>query len=119
MDDEEEVYKLWRIRKTILELCHDRGYIVTTEELEQTIEQFKEAFGDKPSMGQPSRSQLIVLVAHHDDPTDQMFVFFPDEEKVGIKTVSFYIKQMEDENITRAIVVLRKGISPSAKTVRI
>jgi len=116
MDDEEETYKLWRIRKTILELCHDRGYIVTSEELEQTIEQFKETFGDKPSMGQPSRSQLIVLVAHHDDPTDQMFVFFPDEEKVGIKTVNFYVKQMEDDSITRAIIVFKKGVSPSAKT---
>jgi DNA-directed RNA polymerases I, II, and III subunit RPABC1 len=117
MDDEQEVYKLWRIRKTILQLCHDRGYIITSEELDQTLEQFKETYGDKPSSGTPNRSQLVVLVAHNDDPTDQMFVFFPDEPKVGIKTVNFYINQMEAEDITKAIIVFRQGLSPSAKTV--
>ena len=28
MDDEAETYKLWRIRKTVMALCHDRGYLV-------------------------------------------------------------------------------------------
>ena len=41
MDDDAETYKLWRIRKTIMQLCHDRGYLVTQDELEQTLEQFK------------------------------------------------------------------------------
>ena len=41
MDDEQETYKLWRIRKTIMQLCHDRGYLVTQDELDQTLEQFK------------------------------------------------------------------------------
>lgn len=70
MDDEAETYKLWRIRKTVmqvgvfsyfnlkcvrflihtllLQLAHDRGYLVTQDELDQTLEQFKEQFGDKP-----------------------------------------------------------------------
>ena len=41
MDDEQETYKLWRIRKTIMQLCHDRGYLVTQDELDQTLDQFK------------------------------------------------------------------------------
>lgn len=69
MDDEAETYKLWRIRKTVMQVClhqmhafqqknikfikfqqlaHDRGYLVTQDELDQTLEQFKELFGDKP-----------------------------------------------------------------------
>lgn len=73
MDDEAETYKLWRIRKTVMQVCwdfvtfffssycywanfvndflqlaHDRGYLVTQDELDQTLEQFKEQFGDKP-----------------------------------------------------------------------
>ncbi|KAH9632594.1 hypothetical protein HF086_001837, partial [Spodoptera exigua] len=90
MDDDAETYKLWRIRKTVMQLCHDRGYLVTQDELDQTLEQFKEQFGDKPSEKRPARSDLIVLVAHNDDPTDQMFVFFPDEPKIGIKTIKTY-----------------------------
>ena len=67
--DEALVYKLWRIRKTVMHLCHDRGYLVTQDELDQTLEQFKEQYGEKPSDSHPSRSDLIVLVAHIDDPT--------------------------------------------------
>lgn len=29
MDDEAETFKLWRIRKTVMALCHDRGYLVS------------------------------------------------------------------------------------------
>lgn len=63
------------------QLCHDRGYLVTQDELDQTLEEFKAQFGDKPSEGRPRRTDLTVLVAHNDDPTDQMFVFFPGEQR--------------------------------------
>ena len=106
---------MWRVRKTVMQLCHDRGYLVTQDELDQTLDQFKvslaarvqlgwtdgwmdgwviiccqEQFGDKPSERRPARSDLVVLVAHNDDPTDQMFVFFPDDPKIGIKTIKTY-----------------------------
>ena len=115
MDDEAETYKLWRIRKTVMALCHDRGYLVTQDELDQTLEQFKANFGEKPSEKQPARSDLIILVAHNDDPTDQMFVFFPEEAKVGIRTIRSYCRRMQEENIMRAIIVVQAGMSPSAK----
>ncbi|CAG0880640.1 unnamed protein product [Cyprideis torosa] len=115
MDDEAEVYKLWRVRKTVMQLCHDRGYLVTQAELDQTLENFKEMFGDKPSERRPARSDLILLVAHNDDPTDQMFVFFPDDVKIGIKVIKTYCQRMQEENITRAIIVVQQGMTPSAK----
>ena len=31
-----------------VQLCHDRGYLVTQEELDQTVDQFKELYGDSP-----------------------------------------------------------------------
>jgi len=98
-----------------MQLCHDRGYLVTQDELDQTLEQFKAQFGDKPSERRPSRNDLIVLVAHNDDPTDQMFIFFPEEPKVGIKTIKAYCQRMQEENITRAIIIVQNGMTPSAK----
>lgn len=82
MDNDELTYRLWRIRKTVMQMCHDRSYLVTQDELDQSLDQFKEQFGSAPI-----RTALSILVAHNDDPTDQMFVFFPDEPKVGIKTI--------------------------------
>lgn len=115
MDDAAEVDRMWRIRKTVMQMSHDRGYLVTQDELDQTLEQFVEQFGDRPSEGRPSRGDISVLVAHNDDPTDQMFVFFPEEEKVGIKTIKQYCTRMQEENISRAIIVVQLGMTPSAK----
>ena len=47
-----------------------------------------------------------------------MFVFFPDESKVGIKTIKTYCQRMQEENIMRAIIVVQSGMTPSAKQVR-
>ena len=59
-----------QVRKTVMQLCHDRGYLVTQvigpslkskvdlslqDELDQTLAQFKEQFGDKPSERRPAR----------------------------------------------------------------
>ncbi|OZC04839.1 RNA polymerase Rpb5 domain protein [Onchocerca flexuosa] len=114
-EDELETYKLWRVRKTVMQMCHDRGYLVTQEELDQTLENFKDTFGDKPSERHPSRNELTVLVAHNDDPTDQMFVFFPEDSKIGIKTIKAICQQMQEQAITRAIIVVQTGMTPSAK----
>ncbi|XP_038572223.1 DNA-directed RNA polymerases I, II, and III subunit RPABC1-like [Micropterus salmoides] len=67
-------------------LCHDRGYLVTQDELDQTLDEFKSQFGDKPSEGRPRRTDLTVLVAHNDDPTDQMFLSWELQRAVCTKT---------------------------------
>ncbi|CAI2300352.1 unnamed protein product [Caenorhabditis sp. 36 PRJEB53466] len=114
-DDELETYRLWRIRKTVLQMVHDRGYLVAQDELDQPLETFKEQYGDRPSEKKPGRSDLTILVAHNDDPADQMFVFFPDDAKIGIKTIKAICQQMQEQNISRAIIVVQTGMTPSAK----
>uniref|UniRef100_A0AAQ4RHD2 Uncharacterized protein n=1 Tax=Gasterosteus aculeatus aculeatus TaxID=481459 RepID=A0AAQ4RHD2_GASAC len=39
----------------------------------------------------------------------------PEEPKVGIKTIKMYSQRMQEENITRAIIVVQMGMTPSAK----
>jgi len=115
MDDEAETYKLWRVRKTFIQLCHDRGYVVTQVELDETLEQFKKIFGDKPSEKRPSRSNLEVSVFHRDDPTDKLAVFFPDEPKIGIQMIRNFCKRMQGENTHHAILVVQSSITLPAK----
>ncbi len=31
-----------------MQMCHDRGYLVTQDELDQTLDEFKRVFGDRP-----------------------------------------------------------------------
>lgn len=44
-----------------------------------------------------------------------MFVFFPDDPKIGIKVVKNYCQRMQEENISRAIIVVQQGMTPSAR----
>ncbi|CAF0886006.1 unnamed protein product [Didymodactylos carnosus] len=119
MDDEAETYKLWRIRKTVLQMCHDRGYLVSQDELDQSLEQFKGVFGDKPSEGKPARSQLIVMVAHNDDPTDTLIVQFPDNPKIGVDPIKGFFKKMQGDaknaRIPHSILVVQIGLTPAAR----
>lgn len=41
-----------------------------------------------------------------------------EEPKVGIKTIKMYCQRMQEENITRAIIVVQMGMTPSAKQVK-
>lgn len=43
---------------------------------------------------------------------------FPEEPKVGIKTIKMYCQRMQEENITRALIVVQQGMTPSAKQVQ-
>lgn len=51
------------------------------DDLDATLDTFREQHGDVPR-----GDDLTILVPKQDDPTDQIFVFFPEEPKV----VRFY-----------------------------
>lgn len=110
IDDTAELYKMWRVRRTVLQLCHDRGYLIVQDELDETFEAFKSKFN-----GQPTRDELTVLCAHNNNLDDKMYVFFPEDPKIGIKVVQCYASRMEEEQVHRAIVIVRAGLTPSAK----
>ncbi|KAI6241455.1 RPB5-like protein [Aphelenchoides fujianensis] len=107
VNDEQVTYTLWRVRRTVFQMCHDRGYLVTQDELDQTIDQFKAQYGEEAQRGTAESRGT------HDP--HQMFVFFPEEVKIGIKTIKAYCQQMQEQNVTRAIIVVQGGLTPSAK----
>lgn len=102
--------KLYRIYKTITQMLNDRGYLLSQKELERSAEQFREDFGDDPS-----RQNMTLLVPKKDDPTEKIFVFFPDEPKVGVKTIKTYAQHMKEESVTRAILVVQVNLTPHAR----
>lgn len=69
------------------------------------------------SENKPARSQLIVMVAHNDDPTDTMIVQFPDQPKIGVDKIKDYFKKMQEESIPHSILVVQTGLTPSARDV--
>lgn len=105
-----DLTKFYRIRKTCLQMLNDRNYLVSNEDLNGDQDAFREQFGDTPS-----KEQLTILVPKQDDPVQKMFVFFPEEAKVGVKTIKNLTDRMRDEAVSRAIMVIAQNLTPFAK----
>jgi len=69
------------------------------------------------SENRPVRSELEKVFSQMYDPDDKMLVLFPAEPKIGIKTIKLCFSRMLEENITKAIIVVQTGMTPSAKKV--
>lgn len=105
-----EASKMFRVRKTCLKMLNKRGYIVDEEAINMSTDDFRTKFGENPS-----RENLTILVEKTDDPNDQLFVFFPEDEKVGVKPIKTYCQRMKEENVMRAIIVVKINLTPFAK----
>lgn len=105
-----EAARLFRVYRTITNMLSKRGYMVAKEMQEMTPGSFRERFGEHPS-----RESLTILVEKADDESNQLFVFFPEDEKVGVKPIKVYTDRMRAENVGNAIMVLRVDITPFAK----
>ena len=105
-----EASKMYRVRKTCFKMLHSRGYIVPETEMNMTTQDFRSRFGDVPS-----REALTILVEKTDDSAEQLFVFFPEDEKVGVKPIKTYCERMKGEPVLRAIIVVKINLTPFAK----
>ena len=88
-----------------------RGYIVPDEHIQMSTDAFLEKFG-----AEPSRDALSILVEKVDDAADQLFVFFPTDEKVGVKPIKLYCQRMKEQNVMRAIIIVKGNLTPFAKS---
>ncbi|KAI8847642.1 RNA polymerase [Chytridium lagenaria] len=113
MDEDREVSRLWRVYRTIHEVVHDRGYIVSERELTYTLDEFK---NQHFRGGIIDRSSLTFLVQHTTE-NDQLLVFFIEDETVGIKPIKKVCERMIQQSIMKAILVYQKSLTPSAHKV--
>nr|KAJ0214669.1 hypothetical protein LSAT_V11C400159910 [Lactuca sativa] len=112
---EEEMKRLCRIRRTVMQMLRDRGYLVGEFEINIGLNEFVRKFGENMK-----REDLIISKANANDSSDQIlsnqiYVFFPDEPKVGVKTLKTYIERMKSENVIRAILVVVENLTPIAR----
>ncbi|KAK2662836.1 hypothetical protein Ddye_001410 [Dipteronia dyeriana] len=108
---EEDIKRLVRIRKTVMEMLRDRGYFVGDFEINMSKQQFISKYGENMK-----REDLVINKALRNSSSDQIYVFFPEEPKVGVKTMKTYTNRMKSENVFRAILVVQQNLTPFART---
>ena len=106
-----EASHLFRIRRTLLKMLKKRSYVVDAAQLAMTPRGFVDQFGD-----QPKRNDLTILAEHETDAEDQLFVFLPDDDKVGVKTIKQYCEMMKEASVSHGLLVVKQGVTPFAKT---
>jgi DNA-directed RNA polymerase I, II, and III subunit RPABC1 len=59
--------KLFRIRKTCLEMLRDREYLVSDDEISRNKDSFREQFGENPR-----KEDLTIMMPKQSDLTEQV-----------------------------------------------
>jgi DNA-directed RNA polymerase I, II, and III subunit RPABC1 len=120
MSDEGDrvVSRLFRTFKTVKEMVRDRGYYITQEEIDMTLEVFRTKICD--AMGMPQRK----LMCFQANPTPETLEKFPetgslwvefcDEASVGIKTMRNFCIHISEKNFSTGIFIYQSTITPSA-----
>ncbi|EAU85541.2 DNA-directed RNA polymerase I [Coprinopsis cinerea okayama7 len=115
MADGDETARLWKVSKTIHELVKDRGFSVSDEEINMSLERFRQVYGN--NMGVIDRNQLNFYTHHRLNPSDQIFVYFTEEPNVGVKAMRKLLGIMEEKAIQRGIIIFPATMTSSARKV--
>ncbi|KAL5771196.1 hypothetical protein ACOSP7_015350 [Xanthoceras sorbifolium] len=107
---DEEIKRLFKIRRTVMEMLRDRYYLVSDFEINMTKEQFLSKYGENMK-----REDLVINKARRNNSSDQIYVFFPDDQKVGVNTIETYASRMKSENVFSAIFVVQQSLTPQAR----
>ena len=67
---EDDISRLFRIRRTVMQMLRDRGYLVLDLEINMNKLQFLEKFGEGVK-----REDLVINKAKKNDPADQVHPF--------------------------------------------
>lgn len=63
----DQLTKLFRIRKTCMEMLKDREYLVSDDDINMNKETFREHFGENPK-----REDLTIMMPKQSDLTEQV-----------------------------------------------
>jgi len=132
-DGDKEMTRCWRTWKTVFQMVHDRGYELTEEELNPSLEDFREKYSDP--FGYPDRKKmqfaakptLAMIEKYTPLPTDKnpnpasecgtIWVEFNGDSNVGIKQMRTFMHHVDSNNFHTGVFITVAPITPSALKV--
>jgi DNA-directed RNA polymerase I, II, and III subunit RPABC1 len=116
--DENEILTIFRVRKTILQMLRDRGYVVfdSKDDLELSRQMFEEKF---VKINQVIIETLEIKRPKWNLPSQRILVVFVKSEKekstIGVKKIREYCERIKQDDFHKAILILHGRLTPHAK----
>merc|ERR1719192_1670213 len=108
--NDEELSRFFKAWKTVNQMLKDRGYVIPEDELNKSFDSFKSDYDERPT-----RVEFKIYAVHQDDDTNNILVFFPEEEKLGVPTIKEVCKTMEENEVTKGIIVMKVDVTAFAR----
>ncbi|CAN4111216.1 unnamed protein product [Withania somnifera] len=108
-----ESYRYFLARKTMLEMLKDRGFAIPISEIDTTLQEFREKYGQKPDV-----ERLRISAMHRTDLTNKVLVIFCGPNSVKINVIRSILAQiMNKESLSRLILVIQNQLTNPAMKV--
>jgi DNA-directed RNA polymerases I, II, and III subunit RPABC1 len=107
----------FRVRKVVYKMLTKRGYNIPASDSQLTPEEFSKRFVEARggSADDDPRDLMTIQVQKIEDTAGQIFVFFPNEPKVGVEPIRRYVNRMQENETKRGIIVVKDNVTPFAK----
>ena len=106
----EEINKLYRVWRTLMQMMQDRSYHVPDTLLMLSLKSFQQKLGESKT-----RECLVVQLYRLDDPDSKIMLYFPDETSIKVPIIASIAQRMHKEGIKRTVMIGKGNITPSAK----
>jgi DNA-directed RNA polymerase I, II, and III subunit RPABC1 len=106
--DLDQITILYRVRKTVLQMLKDRGYLISEKKLTQTKAEFQTSFsGQRSSLNMLVNKRKNDVQPAADDGSDKILVFFLDNEKMNELDVKKISATMIENDVLKSIVIIK------------
>lgn len=102
----EELLKLYKIKKTVIKMIEDRGYVNHSETKSESFEEFKAKFTHRKNLG---------ILGTTFNSTQTIYVEFSDKEKLGVEQIKNFWERIKDDNIHNGIIISKGGVTSLCK----
>lgn len=99
--------KLFKVKKTVLKMLQDRGYVVDENEFGLTFEAWKESVRGK--------DPLSTSACKPTDETDNIYVGYYGQKMLTFETMSSFYQTLKDHNFKAGVLITEYPPSPLAK----
>ncbi|XP_010443508.1 PREDICTED: DNA-directed RNA polymerase subunit 5-like protein 1 [Camelina sativa] len=113
-DSDDEITRIFKVRRTVLQMLRDRGYTIEDSDLNLKREEFVQRFCK--TTNKVNKEALFVAANKGPNPADKIYVFYPEGPKVGVPIIKKEVAlKMRDDKVPRGIIVVPMAITGPAR----